>query len=219
MSYFFIALTCFAWFIGVKVQEKTKFMLCNPLLVAVVLIVTVLSVLGIQYEEYQEGTGAISLMLGPVTTVLGLHIYQQRTVLKRYFLPILLGCTISSVSSIAITLGLAWVFGLDEILCHSLLPKNITNAIAMPLAESKGGHASLAAAAVMVSGVTGAIGVPVFAKIFHITNPIAEGIAVGSCSHALGTNEALKRGEVQGATSSIAICICGIITSALFLFL
>ena len=70
-----------------------------------------------------------------------------------------------------------------------------------------------------VAGITGAVCAPLFAKWFHITDPVAEGLAIGACSHALGTTKDLEIGELQGAMSSIAICVCGIFTSLIALFL
>ena len=64
-----------------------------------------------------------------------------------------------------------------------------------------------------------AVFAPLFARVFRITEPVAEGLAIGACSHALGTTRAIEIGSVQGAMSSIAICVCGIITSLLALFL
>ena len=58
---------------------------------------------------------------------------------------------------------------------------------------------------------------PFFAKLFKVTDPVAEGVAIGSCSHAIGTSKALEIGQLQGAMSSIAICVCGIFTSLLVL--
>ena len=92
-------------------------------------------------------------------------------------------------------------------------------AIAIGIAESRGGIGGIAAAAVMVAGLTGAVFAPLFARLFHITDPVAEGLAIGACSHALGTTRAMEIGPVQGAMSSIAICVCGILTSILVLFL
>ena len=86
-------------------------------------------------------------------------------------------------------------------------------------AESPRGAHGSAAAAVAVAGITGAVCAPPFAKWFHITDPVAEGLAIGACSHALGTTKALEIGELQGAMSSIAICVCGIFTSLIALFL
>ena len=158
-------------------------------------------------------------MLGPVTAVLALNIYNQRAILKEHFLPVLAGCLVGSLTSVGSILALCRVFRVEEALTASLLPKSVTTAIAMGIAESHGGVAGIAAAAVMVAGITGAVFAPLFARVFRITEPVAEGLAIGACSHALGTTRAIEIGSVQGAMSSIAICVCGIITSLLALFL
>ena len=111
------------------------------------------------------------------------------------------------------------LFQLEEVLTASLLPKSVTTAIALGIAESQGGIQGVAAAAVILAGLVGAVFAPLFAKWFRITDPVAEGLAIGACSHALGTTKAMEIGEIQGAMSSIAICVCGIFTSLLALFL
>ena len=217
--FFGLTLSAAAWCFGCWVQKKTGLLLCNPLLIAVALILAGLSVFGIPYETYAIGGDFVKLMLGPVTAVLALNIYNQRTILKENFLPVLAGCLAGSLTSVGSILALCRVFHVDQALTASLLPKSVTTAIAMGIAESHGGVAGIAAAAVMVAGLTGAVFAPLFAKRFHITEPVAEGLAIGACSHALGTTRAMEIGQVQGAMSSIAICVCGILTSILVLFL
>ena len=99
-----------------------------------------------------------------------------------------------------------------------MMPKSVTTAIALGISENAGGIPGLTAAAVVITGVEGAMLAPLFAKLFHITDPVAEGVAIGSCSHAIGTSKAMEIGSLQGAMSSIAICVCGIITSVLVMF-
>ena len=111
------------------------------------------------------------------------------------------------------------LFRVEETLTASLLPKSVTTAIAIGVAESQGGVGGIAAAAVIITGLIGAVLAPLFARVFHVTQPVAEGLAIGACSHALGTARAMEIGQVQGAMSSIAICVCGIMTSVLALFL
>ena len=151
--------------------------------------------------------------------MLALSIYNQRAILKEHFFPVLVGCLAGCLTSVGSILALCRLFHVDEALTASLMPKSVTTAIAMGIAESHGGVAGIAAAAVMVAGISGAVFAPSFAKLFRITEPVAEGLAIGSCSHALGTTRALELGPVQGAMSSIAICVCGIMTSVLALFL
>ena len=101
----------------------------------------------------------------------------------------------------------------------TLLPKSITTAIGKGLSEDLGGYASITMATIMLTGIFGNILAPILIKVLRIKNRIAAGVGIGCCSHAGGTSKAMEIGEIQGAMSSIAICVCGIFTSLLALFL
>ena len=217
--FFGLSLSAAAWCVGLWLQKKTRWVLCNPLVIAGVLIIAVLAVFRIPLEDYRAGSDMIKLLLGPVTAVLALNIYNQRQVLRDYFVPVLAGCLAGSIASLLSVLALCRLFQLEGILTSSLLPKSVTTAIALGIAESRGGIPGIAAGAVALAGVVGAVFAPLFAKWFHISNPVAEGVAIGACSHALGTTKAMEIGPLQGAMSSISLCVCGILTSFLVLFL
>jgi len=216
--FFGIVLTCLAWCVGLWVQKKTGIFLLNPLVIAVAIIILVLTAFDISFQQYSLGGDLISLMLGPVTAVLALNIYNQRKLLQEYFVPVLAGCLAGCLTNIASILLLCKLLAVDSVMTASLLPKSVTSAIGMAISESSGGVPSITIAAVLIAGVEGAIFAPLFAKWFRITDPVAEGIAIGASSHALGTTKAMEIGPLQGAMSSIAICICGIMTSVLTLF-
>ena len=217
-NYFGIVLCIVTYLVGVWVQKKTKWLLANPLLIAVFLSVAVILLLDIPYEWFAKGGSVVQMMLGPVTALLALGIYNQRTVLKEYFIPVLAGCLAGSVTSMVSVLGLCHVFGVDKAVTASLMPKSCTTPIALSVAESHGGLAAIAAFAVMIAGVTGVVCAPMFSKWFGIKDPVAQGLATGACSHALGTTRAREMGEIQGAVSSIAIGVCGLISVILSLF-
>ena len=67
----------------------------------------------------------------------------------------------------------------------------------------------------MVTGVIGNILGELVFKIFKITEPISRGLALGSSAHAIGTAKAIELGEVEGAMSSLAIAVTGIMTVVL----
>ena len=217
--FFGLVLTCAAWCVGVWIQKRTGIFLLNPLVTAVALILLVLVVFRIPYSSYNQGGSLITLMLGPVTAVLSLNIYNQRKLLKEHFIPVVAGCLVGCLTSLGSILLFCRLLAVDSTITSSLLPKSVTTAIAVAISDSGGGIQSITVAAVLVAGAVGAIFAPLFAKLFRITDPVAEGIAIGACSHALGTSKALEIGPLQGAMSSIAICICGILTSLLVLFL
>ena len=146
----------------------------------------------------------LTLMLSPVTAVLALNVYNQRRLLGEYFLPVIVGCLVGTLTSVGSVLLLCKLMAVNASMTSALLPKSVTTAIAI--------------AAVVIAGVVGAIFAPTFAKLFHVTDPVVEGVAIGACSHALGTAKALEIGTLQGAMSSVSLCICGILTSILVLF-
>src|SRR5690606_35264144 len=79
------------------------------------------------------------------------------------------------------------------------------------VSESLGGIVSLTVAIVVFTGVLGTIvGPPVFA-LLKITDPVAQGVALGSSSHAMGTAKAIEMGDVQAAMSGLSIILTGII--------
>lgn len=217
--FFGIVLTCIAWCVGVWIQKKTGIFLLNPIVTSVAIIIALLLALDIPYASYQTGGSLISMMLGPVTAVLALNIYNQRRLLGEYFLPVLTGCFVGCLTSIGLVYLLCRLMAVDSVVTASLLPKSVTTAIAVAISENGGGIQSITVAAVLVAGAVGAIFAPLFAKLFRITDPVAEGVAIGASSHALGTTKAMEIGQLQGAMSSIAICVCGIMTSILALFL
>lgn len=216
---FGISLTLFAYQIGVFLNRKLKNPFANPLLIAIVLIILVLQVFHIPYSSYKNGGDVITMFIGPATAVLGYSIYQQVTVLKKYFIPIFAGCFVGSLVSVGSVCGLCKLFSIENSLLSSLIPKSVTTAIAMEISEQLGGIPAITVAVVVITGVLGAVLGPLLVKIFHIDHEVAQGVAFGTASHAVGTSKAIELGEIQGAMSGIAIGISGILTVILSLFL
>lgn len=214
-----IVLCIFSFEIGLWINRKTHSPLANPLMIAVVICIAVLQIFSIPLESFQQGGDIITMFLAPATAALSLSIYNQLDTLKKNLLPILAGTLTGSITSIGSVIGLCKLFGLDEELTASLIPKSVTTPIAMEVSRQHGGIVSITVAAVIVTGIFGAILAPVLIKLFRVRNPVEAGIAIGTCSHALGTSKALEIGETEGAMSGIAIGVAGIITVVLTMFL
>lgn len=210
--YFGVALSILAFWLGEKIQKKTKSPLCNPLIIAIVLIVAVLLVFDIPYDTYNVGGTLINMFLAPATACLAVSIYAKLDILKQYWLPILVGCTVGSAASMGSIYVMCKLFGLDQQLTVSLLPKSVTTPIAVSISESGGGVVSITVVAVIITGILGSICAPLLIRIFHISDSVAAGLAIGACSHAVGTSKAIEIGEVEGAMSGLAIGICGVVT-------
>lgn len=212
-SPFFGVVLCIGTYaVGLWINRKTKSPVANPLLIAIALVIAILLIFHIPLEEFNKGGDFIAFFLIPATAALALSIYRQVWLLKRNFLPIIIGSAVGSLVSMGSVYGLCRLFRLDEVLIYSLIPKSVTTPIAMDVSLQLGGEPSITVAAVVVTGITGAILAPAFIRLFRVNNPIAAGVAIGTCSHALGTAKALEIGEVEGAMSGIAIGVSGILT-------
>ena len=210
--FFGIALSIVAFSIGVWIQKKTGLVICNPLIIAIVLVSGVLLLFKIPYESYNEGGSIINMFLAPATSCLAVSVYTRVELLKRNWLPILAGCVAGSLTSMGSVFLLCRLFGLDEAMTYSLLPKSVTTPIAVGIAESHGGISSITVAAVILTGIMGSILAPFLIRIFRVKDAMTAGLAIGACSHAVGTSKAIEIGETEGAMSGLAIGICGIVT-------
>lgn len=217
--FFGIALSIVAFSIGVWIQKKTGLVICNPLIIAIVLVSGVLLLFKIPYESYNEGGSIINMFLAPATSCLAVSVYTKMELLKKNWLPILAGCVAGSLTSMGSVFLLCRLFGLDEAMTWSLVPKSVTTPIAVEIAESHGGISSITVAAVILTGIMGSILAPFLIRIFRVKDAMTAGLAIGACSHAVGTSKAIEIGETEGAMSGLAIGICGIVTVVFSMFL
>ena len=212
--FFGVFVTLAAYFLGLKVKEKTGLAIMNPLLIAIVLVMLLLRGLDIDYAAYNQSARLVSSLLTPATVCLAVPLYEQLQLLKRHKAAILTGVISGVLTSLICVLVLAMLFGLDHAAYVTLLPKSITTAIGMGVSEQLGGHVSITVAVIIITGVIGNMIAESVCRAFHITDPIARGVAIGTASHAIGTTKAMELGEVEGAMSSLSIVVAGMLTVA-----
>ncbi|MEJ8736402.1 LrgB family protein [Erysipelotrichaceae bacterium HCN-30851] len=209
---FGILLSLAAFEIGLWIQKKTKLLFLNPLLISIIIVMAVLFLSETELSSYQQGGDIISLFLGPATVVLAVPLYQQVQSLKNYFAPIMVGILCGILVGLSSTLLCSWLLNIHPDMIASLLPKSITTPIGMELSNQLGGIQAVTVFAILVTGIMGAIVAEIVFRFFRIHHPIAKGIALGCSSHAIGTTKALQLGHIEGAMSSLAIGVCGILT-------
>lgn len=210
--FFGIFLTIFMYQIGAVIQKKWPLPIFNPLLLSMFAIMGVLIVTGIPYETYEQGAQVIGNMLTPLTVCLAVPLYRQLRVLKENIAAVLISISCGCLAHIATMLVLAKVLGVEDVLRDSLLGKSVTTAIALGVTNELGGIQGITIIGVVVAGVMGPLVGPTVLRLVHVKNPVAFGLGMGSASHAIGTSKALEIGEVQGAMSSLAIVVTGILT-------
>lgn len=209
---FGLALTLFTYLIGNKIKNKFNKTLVNPLLIAIVLTIGILVCFDIPFEAYNVGASAITMFLAPATAVLGLSIYRQFHMLKKNYVPIIAGCLVGSLVSATSSVVLCKLFGLEDSLVASMIPRAVTSPIAMEISQATGGIVPITVSAVIFSGIIGAVFAPLLIKVLKMKNKVAVGVAIGTSSSAIGTAKAIELGETEGAMSGLSIGITGLIT-------
>ena len=208
-----LVLTFACYQVGLWLRKKWNHPIVNPLLIAVILIILFLLATGVSNEFYQEGTKGISWLLTPVTVCLAVPLYEQVKQLKKNLPAILAGVAAGAVTSLFFVLGLCLLLGTENQVTISLLPKSATSAMSMVLSEQAGGIGTLTAAVSILSGVQGALMGTGLCKLLKLTDPIAQGVALGTASHVVGTSKANEMGALQGAVSSLSLAVSGILTA------
>ncbi len=210
--FFGTALTLVAYFVGAFIKDKTKLEICNPILIAIGIVIVVLTVFEIDYDAYNQTASHISYFLTPATICLAIPLYRQFQILRENVAAIVGGVVTGVLASCISTLGIAVALSLTQEEYLTMLPKSITTAIGLPLSEELGGIGDITVALIILTGIFGNLIAVSVLKVFRIKNPIAKGIAIGSSSHAVGTVRAMEIGEIEGAMSSLSIALSGVIT-------
>ena len=210
-----LALTFSAFVLFKGMQKKTGWVLLNPILLTIATLILYLKVTGISYETYSEGGQLIEFCLKPAVVALGVPLYLQLEMIKKQLLPILLsqlvGCLVGLVSVILIAKELG---ATPEVVC-SLAPKSVTTPIAMEVSDATGGIPSLTAAVVVLVGLFGAVFGFKVLGFGQVKSPIAQGLSMGTASHAIGTSAAMEISSKYGAYASLGLTLNGILTAVL----
>lgn len=209
---FGLFLSFFAFGIGSLLFNKLKTPLLNPLLFAIICCIVFIKTGLISYEKYMDDTLILSNLLPAATALLAVNIYKQLKIVKKYALAIIVSCLAGSVTSIVSVIALCKIFGVDKAIEASFIGKSCTTPIALDISLMNDGMEGITVIAVICTGIVGAVLAPSLAKLFKVKSPVAEGIAIGTCSHVIGTTKAVEIGEIQAALSGVAIGICGLIT-------
>ena len=210
--FFGMILSLAAYKIGFEVQKKWKKVFLNPLLISIIIVIAFLLITGISYETYKYGAKYLSYFLTPVTVCLAVPLYKQMEILKKNMAATLVSIMIGCVVHAGILIAVTYVCNMDQQLLLSVMSKSVTTAIALGVTNEIGGFQGITVIGVMIAGISGAVVGPTLLKWFHITEPVAQGLAMGSSAHAIGTSKAIELGEIQAAMSSLAIVVTGILT-------
>lgn len=211
-----LTLTLIEFQAGVWVYRRTGGNpLANPVLIAVVLLVSLLLVTGTSYANYFAGAQFVHFLLGPATVALAIPLYRQFAHVRRSGVAIVVSIVAGSLAAAFSAAGIAWLLGAGARSIVSVAPKSVTAPVAMGISAQLGGLPSLTAALVILTGITGAMIGPFFLNLLRIRDWQARGLAIGTAAHGIGTARALQVNEVAGAFAGLAMGLNALATAIL----
>lgn len=214
-QYILLALTFALFYITRRLQTRTHWVLLNPILVTIVLIIAYLKITGISFETYRATGSLIDFWLKPAIVALGVPLYQQLHAIRQLWLPILVSQLVGCLVGIVSVVLTAKFLGAPQVIIVSLASKSVTTPIAMEVTQSLGGIPSLTAAIVIITGIIGAIFGYQTLALGRVSSPIARSISMGTASHAMGASAAMEWSNKHGAFASLGITLNGIFTALL----
>ncbi|MDV5357344.1 CidB/LrgB family autolysis modulator [Kosakonia sp. SMBL-WEM22] len=214
-----LPLTLAVFFAARKLAARFKLALLNPLLVAMVVIIPLLLLTGTPYDHYFQGSKVLNDLLQPAVVALAFPLYEQLHQIRARWKSIITICFIGSLVAMISGTLIALLMGATPEIAASILPKSVTTPIAMAVGGSIGGIPAISAVCVIFVGVLGAVFGHTLLNLMRIRTKSARGLAMGTASHALGTARCAELDYQEGAFSSLALVICGIITSLVAPFL
>ena len=120
--FFGAAVSLIGYEAGLLLKRKFKMAIFNPLLIAILCVMAILTVGDISYDDYNQGAQYLSYLLTPATVCLAVPLYQQLNLLKKNLKAVAAGILSGVLTSILSVLGLSYLFGLSHDMYVTLLP-------------------------------------------------------------------------------------------------
>lgn len=211
-AFFGLFITIFGFYLGVLLKKRVQSTLFNPLLAAIFFVIAVLLIFDVDYEAYNNSAQYLTYLITPATICLAVPLYKQMDTLKANLSAIAVGIAAGVLATSGSVLILSVLFSFPHEIYVTLLPKSTTTAIGIGISQELGGIVPLTVIAIVITGNLGNLAAVPLCRLFRLEEPVAKGIAIGSASHVIGTVKAFEIGEVEGAMSSLAIILAGLLT-------
>ncbi len=215
-SPFFLLFILIAVFeLTVWLRSRTGQPLINPTLLTTIIVIALLKFLHIEWAQFEQASNYLTFWLQPVVVCMAVPLYMQWSKIRAQWLPIILSQCVGSVVGIVSGVGLVRLLGGSHESAMAAAAKSVTMPIAIEVTEALGGIVGIAAAAVLVAGVVGQVaGVWVLHQC-GMRLPMAQGLALGTASHALGTVRAMQLGSRFVAYATLGLILNGVMTAFL----
>ena len=210
---FGVLITLLVFYIAQAIRSKVRLVLLNPVLIAITLIITFLTVFDIGFEAYNKGGQFLSFFLGPSIVALGVLFYEKYKEIKNNLLPFIFAVAIGGLISILSVSFILILLHAPDIILKSIASKSVTTPIAIEITKITQGIPAITAGVVIAVGIFGNAFGPAILRFAGIKSKTAIGTALGTAAHGIGTARALEEGKLTGAYSGLAMCLNGLLTA------
>jgi putative effector of murein hydrolase len=148
------------------------------------------------------GAGDVLLfLLGPSVVSFAVSMYSRKQLLKENFLIVIASMLVSSLGALFGTAAFTRLIQLGGtsssalMIRLSMLARNITTALAIPVTQILGGDVSIAVVVVVLTGIVGAQYGRRLLDMVGIQDPVTRGLAVGSAAQGLGVSSMVPEAD------------------------
>ncbi|SFJ17187.1 LrgB family protein [Thermoflavimicrobium dichotomicum] len=205
-----LIMTIMIYLLFKNIYRKWKVIVLIPVFICPLFFIFLLIIMDFPYEQYHQGTKWLTYLLQPATVAFAVPMYKHWHLLKKNMVEILSGVLFGVTFSVFVTMFFSLLFGFSSFITHSLVPRSITTPIAVTITEKIGGNASLTAAFVILTGITGLMLGQFLIRLLRLKTPLAKGMMFGVGAHGIGTSKAFEIGEIEGTFSSLAMILAAI---------
>lgn len=198
------------YYVSKTLHRRWPSLWLSPLVVAPAALIAIALVLHADYQDYMHDSRWLLALLGPATVAFAVPIYEQRGLIKRYWLVLLFGITVGSTTAMVSAWGLASLLGLDESVRLSLMPRSISTPFAMVVSGDIGGVPNLTAVFVVVTGLFGAVVGQILLRLLPLKSGMARGALYGMGAHGIGVAKAHEIGREEGSIAGLVMVLVGL---------
>lgn len=165
----------------------------------------------------KTGAGDILLfLLGPSVVSFAISMYSRKELLQQNLPIVVASMFVSSVGALFGTAAFGRMIRLGGMSKNglmirlSMLARNVTTALAMPITSILGGDISIAVVVVVLTGIIGAQYGRRLLDAAGITDPVTRGLAVGSAAQGLGVSSMVAEADAFpfAAMAMVLTAIC-----------
>jgi predicted murein hydrolase (TIGR00659 family) len=208
---FWSLLTIALYEMGKAIYRRRARWWSSPLLVAPLLLIIVALAFHESYRDYIRGTHWLVALLAPATVSFAVPIYEQRALIRRHWLLLVIGLVVGSCTAVASSWLFSTLLGLDDTVRLSLLPRSLSTPFAMTVSGDIGGVPALTAVFVVITGVLGAAIGELLVNSLPLRSAMARGALFGMGAHGAGTAKAHQIDSEIGAIAGLVMVLVGLL--------